>query len=209
MPNHHSTSRSLPFVSAFSPKERQLAERALGERQAQRKASNASRSQQASQIADRVERQLHSLLGAKTFAALREGLQQERLNLREAMQPPEGLKRDFSKQKAASKRKVDSLLRRLGASPARVKKIISSADAKFESAFLPDHRKVPSGFNLSRNLSKWSKLSPLHRFPSRGEYSNRWRTPTIRIDGSCSSRPSLASSSTRTSSLPTTSPPTG
>ncbi|HVS11629.1 MAG TPA: hypothetical protein VMS76_17295 [Planctomycetota bacterium] len=165
MPNHYSATRSLPLVTAFSPKERQLAEKALRKREAQGHASNASRAQKAYQIADNVERQLRNHLGLRKFAALRDGLRQERLALQDAMQPPKGLKRDFAKQRVAGRRRVDSLLRKLGASRAKVNKILSAADVKYESAFLPDHRKVASGFNLSKNLSKWSKLSPLHKFP--------------------------------------------
>lgn len=165
MPNTYSATRSLPFMMNFSPRERQTAERALGKREESGRSANQSRARKAEALIEGVDRQLHNLLGARKFVALREGLQQERLGLVELMQPPGGLKRDFVKQKAAGRKRADSLIRKLGINRAKVNKIISAADAKLESLLLPDHRKVATGFNLAGNLSKWTKLSPLHVFP--------------------------------------------
>jgi hypothetical protein len=165
MPNSYSASSSLPFLMNFSARERQAAERALSKREAARRSANQSRARKAELLVEGVQRQLHNLLGARKFAAMREGLQQQRLGFRDLMQPPAGLKRDYTRQRAASRKKADALLRKLGANPSKVNKIISAADAKFESAFLPDHRKVASGVSMNGNLAKWTKLSPLHAFP--------------------------------------------
>lgn len=165
MPHSYSTTRSLPFLTNFSTKDRQLAERAFSKQQEQRRKSNESRAQKADQLAEGVHRQLHNLLGARKYAALREGIQRERLAFRDLFQPPQGLNRDYAKQKKASKQRIDALLRKLGASRPKVRKIVSAADAKLEALLIPDDRKVVSGFNLPNNLSKWTKLSPLHNFP--------------------------------------------
>ena len=164
MPNTHSATRSLPFMMNFSPRERQTAEAAFKKRHDAGRSANQSRAGKVEAISDAVERQLHTVLGARKFEALREGLLQERLGLVELMQPPGGLKRDFVKVKAAGRKRADALIRKLGINRAKINRIISAADAKLESSLLPDHRKVASGFNLRGNLSKWQKLSPLHNF---------------------------------------------
>jgi hypothetical protein len=165
MPNHLSTTRRLPFLTNFSTKDRQIAERAFSKQQDQRRKANESRAQKADQLAEGVQRQLHNLLGARKVAILREGIQRERLAFRDLFQPPQGLNRDYTKQKKASKQRIDALLRKLGASRQKVRKIISAADAKLEALLIPDDRKVVAGFNLPNNLIKWTKLSPLHKFP--------------------------------------------
>jgi len=165
MPHSYSTTRSLPFLTNFSTKDRQAAERAFSKQDERRRKSNESRAQKADQLAEGVHRQLHNLLGARKYAALRQGIQRERLAFRDLFQPPQGLNRDYAKQHKASKQRIDALLRKLGANRPKVRKIVSAADAKLEGLLLPDDRKVVSGFNLPNNLSKWTKLSPLHNFP--------------------------------------------
>jgi hypothetical protein len=165
MPHSYSTTRSLPFLTNFSTKDRQAAERAFSKQDQQRRKANESRAQKADQLVEGVQRQLHNLLGARKFAQLREGIQRERLACRDLFQPPQGLNRDYAKQHKASKQRIDALVRKLGASRPKVRKIVSAADAKLEALLIPDDRKVVSGYNLRNNLSKWTKLSPLHHFP--------------------------------------------
>jgi hypothetical protein len=165
MPHSHFTTRSLPFLTNFLTKDRQAAERAFGKQEEQRRKTHESRAQQADQLAEGVQRQLHGLLGARKFAQLREGIQRERLALRDLFQPPQGLKRDYAKQHKASKQRIDALLRKLGASRQKLRRIVGAAEAKLEALLIPDDRKVVPGFNLPDNLSKWTKLSPLHKFP--------------------------------------------
>src|SRR5262245_30356489 len=109
MPNSYSATRSLPFLMNFSAPERKVTERALSKREAGRRTANQSRARKAELLIEGVQRQLHNLLGARKFAAMREGLQQQRLSFADLMQPPAGLKRDYTRQKAASRKKVDSL----------------------------------------------------------------------------------------------------
>lgn len=164
MPNSYSTARTLPFLTDFSTKHRQVAERAFSKQDEQRRKANESRGQKAEKHREAVHRQLHNLLGARKFAQLREGIQRERLAFRDLWQPPEGLTRDYAKHKKASKQRIDALLRKLGASREKLRKIGTAADAKLEALLFPDDRKVAQGFNLPKNLAKWTKLSPLHEF---------------------------------------------
>jgi hypothetical protein len=165
MPHSYSNTPHLPLLTNFSTKDRQIAERALSKQEDQRRKANESRAQKVEKQVEDVHCQLHNLLGARKFAQLREGIQSERLSFRDLFQPPHGLKRDYAKQKNASKRKIDALLRKLGANRSKLRKIVNTASAQLESLLSPDDRKVVAGFNLPNNLTKWTKLSPLHHFP--------------------------------------------
>jgi hypothetical protein len=165
MPNGHSTTRSFSFLTSFTTSDRQSAERAFAEQEDRRGKARDARARQAEQLDERVQRQVHNLLGARKFAELRHHIQAERLSFADLFQPPEGLKRDYDKQKKARKHKIDALLRTLGADRKKIKEIVRAADAKVEAMLPPDTRDVAQGFNLQNNLPKWAKLSPLHKFP--------------------------------------------
>ena len=166
MPNRYSGNARLPFLTGFSTRERRAAERALSTQEARRRKASDSLGRQTEQVVETVERRLRYLLGARKFAQLREEIQRERLAFSDFFQPPQGLKRDRATQKNASRRKVDALLRKLGARGPKVRKVISAANAKLEALLIPDDRKlVVPGYHLRNNLSKWTKLSPLHKFP--------------------------------------------
>lgn len=165
MSNCYSTKHNLPFLADFSPKDRAAAEKAISTCDEAHRKAGASRTQKTEALVESVRKQMHDLFGAKKFAALREGLVGERLAFADLFQPPQGLNRDYAKQKNVSKRKIDALLRKLGASRPKVGRIITAAQAELEALLIPDNRKVVAGFNLPNNFSKWTKLSPLHKFP--------------------------------------------
>ena len=97
MPNSYSTTRTLPFLPNVSPKDREVAERAFRKQEERRRKANESRGQKAEELADGVHRQLHNLLGVRKFAALREGIERERVAFRDLWQPPQGLNRRLRK----------------------------------------------------------------------------------------------------------------
>jgi hypothetical protein len=165
MPHRYSTTRSFPLLTSFSTRDRQLAERAFADQEDQRRKDGDARAQRIERLAEDVQRKVRNALGAREFAQVRDSIRAERAGFRESLEPPEGLKRDYQAQKSAGRRKVDSLLRKLGGSRTRVKEIVRAADAKHDAMVSPDHRQVASGFNLKRNFKKWAKLSPLHQFP--------------------------------------------
>lgn len=164
MPHRHSSTRSLPFSTDLSAKERQIAERAFSAQDEHRRRSNEARAAKAEHLVEGVQRKLFDLLGAKKFAQLREGIQCEHRALRDSLQPPHGLKRDYTKLHEASRRRIDALLRKLGASRPKASKLVDAAQAKLEALLTPDQRKLAAGYHLPNNLAKWSKLSPLHKF---------------------------------------------
>jgi hypothetical protein len=165
MLNCYYTTRTLPFLRDFSTEDRQAAERAFSQQEERQRKASESCGQKADKVVEDLRRQLYDLLGAQKLAELREGVKRERLTFRDLWQPPEGLDRDYAKHKEASKRKVDALLRKLGASPERLRKIGREFQEKLEKILSAADGKVVPGYNLPKNLDKWTSLSPLHQFP--------------------------------------------
>lgn len=163
MSHSHRTSSHLPFLSSFSNADRATAERALATRGTRRHRAAEARAAQAEQLVDDVQRRLRNLAGARAYTQFQADLQRERLAFRDLFQPPGGLTRDRAKQKAKSRRSVDALIRRLGASRSKVRAILSGAAAKFEGSAQTPHR--ATGYHLASHRGRWDKLSPLHRFP--------------------------------------------
>ena len=165
MPNCYCTTHTLPFLTDFSAKDRQLAEKAFSQQEERRRKDNESQQQKADKLVEDLCRQLGDLLGAKKLAELREGLRRERLTFRDLWQPPEGLDRDYAKQKKASQQKIGRLFRKLGASPEKLGNIGKEFQEKLEETLSAADGKVVKGYNLPRNLEKWMVLSQLHKFP--------------------------------------------
>jgi hypothetical protein len=164
MPSRNSTTRSFPFLDAFSPRDRRLAEGAFAAQEAKRRSDGEARAKRFEQLSEQVDRQLRNTLGAREFVELRDAIRAERRSFRDRLQPPEGLTRDYTKEKNAGRTRVAALLRRTG-SARKVQQILEAADAKRDALILPDDRRITSGFNLEKNFSKWAKLSPFHKFP--------------------------------------------
>jgi hypothetical protein len=164
MPSCYSTNRHLPFLNGFSTRDRNTAEKAFSEHEARKRKAAESRGRRADKIVEDMRGQLHNLLGARKFAQLHDGLQRERLAFRDLFQPPQGLNRDYAKHKKASKAKVDALLRKLGVSRERVRRIGRESDDKLRKILSAGRGKVVPGYNLKNNLKEWLELSPLHKF---------------------------------------------
>ncbi|MCK6447166.1 MAG: hypothetical protein L6Q99_12320 [Planctomycetes bacterium] len=157
--------RQLPFLESLAPKDRKRAERALESQAEKRRRAADSRATEIGRIVESVERRTHDLLGAKKLTQLRAGLACERLAFRDLWQPPKGLQRNYRKERLASEKRVDALMRKLGINRAKVRKVFEAADTKLQSLVLPDERKLARGYGVRDNFAKWSKLSPFHKFP--------------------------------------------
>src|SRR6186713_162993 len=114
---------SLTFRTDVPAKVRQLAEKAIRQQEERQRKADESRQRKVDALAGDLRRHLHDLLGAKGFAELREGIRRERLAFRDLWQPPEGLERDYGRQRKASQRKIDALVRKLGASPEKLREV--------------------------------------------------------------------------------------
>ncbi|HYE37530.1 hypothetical protein [Methylocaldum sp.] len=165
MPYCYRTTRNLPFLTDFSTKDRQLAETAFSQQEERRRKTDESRGQKADEIVEDFRRQLHDLLGANNLAVLREAMKRERIAFRDLWQPPVDLHREYRKENWARKERLNALLLELGTSAEQLRQLGSESNEKLRGILSAADGKVAPGYNLPKNLDKWTSLSPLHVFP--------------------------------------------
>jgi hypothetical protein len=165
MPTCDYTQRAFPFLSDFSTRDRRLADRAFNQQDLARRKASESSARLADEAVENLRRQLHDLVGTGRFADLTDALQRERLALRDLWQPPVEPGRDDVKQKAASRRKVDSLLRKLQVRRQDFQRIGGEFRERIEDILSDTDGTVNPGFHLPTHLETWTKLSPLHESP--------------------------------------------
>jgi hypothetical protein len=164
-PNCYDTARNLPFLTNFSAKDRELAQKAFSDQEGRRRKVNESRGQKADELIERLRRQLYDLLGAEKLADLREAMKHERFRFRDLWQPPVDLDLDYKEENKARKRRIDAFVRRLGTSPETLREIGIEFEQSLRDTLTDTEGKEAPGYNLPNNLDKWMKLSPLHKFP--------------------------------------------
>lgn len=156
------STRSLPFLADFTTAERQTAERALALTATRREKAAAAAGRRLDQYVESFQRQLHQLVGAKKFATLQGEIRRERAAFRDLWQPPEGLKRDYSKTRKQSAGRVAALFRAAGVNHARLAKLRRKASEAFVEHVAGDDIAGSVGYHLPKHLDRWTKLSPLH-----------------------------------------------
>ncbi len=157
--------RKMPFLANFKPEDRQRAEKAFEAYEERQRKAQETRREAADAIVAEARRQLGALLGGQKLAQLRQAMERERLAFRDLRQPPGGLNIDFAKENQARKARIDQLLKSLGASPDQLRMIGHATQEKLQAALSPVDGKVTPGFNLTRDLDQWKKLSPLNDRP--------------------------------------------
>ena len=165
MPTSSDTTRDFPFLTGFSTKDRQLAERAFNQQEERRRKAEEARARKADAVAEDLRRQVRDLLGAKQLAELRATIRHERLAFADLWQPPLDPDRDYAKSKQASRRKITALLHKLGASPEQVRPIGTEFRERLEEILSATDGTVAPGYNLPKHLDTWTSLSPLHKLP--------------------------------------------
>jgi hypothetical protein len=165
MASHDAVTRRLPFLRDFSARDRELANKAARQQEDRQRKTREARARKVEGAIESFRRRLHDLLGARRSAELREAIRRERLTFHDLLQPPGGLTRDPAKQKKASRKKIDGLLKKLGATPERVGKIIGEHTEALQEIHAAADGKVTPGFHLTSNLDKWRSLSPNHTLP--------------------------------------------
>ena len=156
---------SLPFLEGFSAKDRGVAEKSLARLEAKQLKSAASRARKAETILETFQGRLQDLAGAKKLTALRHAIEHERLGFRELWFPPQGLKRNYTKERRASLGRIDKLSRKLGINAAKVKRLQVECDEQLVEVFSRADGKVTTGFDLPKNFKTWSGLTPFHKLP--------------------------------------------
>jgi hypothetical protein len=149
-------------LSALSSKERQVAERAISEREAQRREAAEVLESDVTKIMDGLRRARQKLLGAEGLNELHRGLLAETRRFRESLQPPGGIGLDHDKQNNARKRRGNTLLKKLGATPEQMADAARPAEAQVRKLLEATDGKVTNGYYMPANLQRWVDLSPLH-----------------------------------------------
>lgn len=155
----------LPFVEGFSTKEREVAEKSLARLSAQQIKSAETRARKAEKILETFQGKFHDLLGAKKSATLRAAIASERLAFRELWSPPEGLQRNYNKEREASRLRIAKLAAKLGASSSKAKRLRATCNEQLVAVFSATDGKLTAGFDVAKNFEKWSTLTPFHKFP--------------------------------------------
>lgn len=165
MSDGYATKRNLPLLREFSPKDAQLAERALDQSEKRHRKAHDARAQQLNNALEDAHRQLRDLVGKKDWLSLRRTMREQRLASRVLMQPPEGLSRDFAQLNKTRRRRGDVLLRELGIDRQKLTRIGSLLRERVQEIVAPAVGKVAPGYYMPNNIAKWTDSSPLHRLP--------------------------------------------
>ncbi|WP_412816936.1 hypothetical protein [Micromonospora sp. MS34] len=145
----------------FPPQARRSAEAAAEERAQQLRSVTRKRGSKAAKLSVEASRRLRRLLGDDDWADLRELMRQERMTLRDLLQPPAGLASRCDKLNRTRKRKADAFLRSREVRRDAIVAIATDYHEALSGVFAADENASP-GFHLTNNLDRWLSLSPFH-----------------------------------------------
>jgi hypothetical protein len=146
----------------LSARERALAEEAQREREARRRETFDGLDREISKAMAGLRRAEQKLLGAGGLEELQRGLRAETRRFRESLQPPAGIGADADKENTARKRRGNSLLKKLGATPEQMADASRPVEEQVRKLLEATDGKTTKGYHLETNLQKWLDLSPLH-----------------------------------------------
>ncbi|WP_089014209.1 hypothetical protein [Micromonospora inositola] len=156
-----STCKAVRNFRQFPVEAQRSAEAAAEEREQRLRKITTKRSSKAAKLSAEASHRLRRLLGDDNWADLRELMQQERMTVRDLLQPPQGLESSYDKLNKARKRKADAFLRSRDVRRDAIVAIAEDYHEAMADVFAADGNISP-GFHLSNNLDKWLSLSPFH-----------------------------------------------
>lgn len=165
MPIRVDSSRSLPFVDAFPERDRKATEAAFARHDAGSRATFEARERVASKLVADFRSRTQALLGAKKVAVLRDAMARERLAFRDLWQPPIAEGRDYDRQDAARRRRVDAVLRKLGGDAAKLRAQGLAFDEQSRALATSGKAIAVPGYAMGANRDRWTNLSPHNRLP--------------------------------------------
>jgi hypothetical protein len=104
-------------------------------------------------------------VGKKDWSLVRRAMREQRVRLRDMLQPPEGIGRDYARLDKARKRKVDAVLKEIGISRMELIRIGAAFQERVQKVAPAANGNVVPGYYMPNNIAKWTDLSPLHRLP--------------------------------------------
>ena len=129
-----------------------------GRQRKQEKETTSALDRKAKAILEESRRLMRDLVGRKAYDDLRAAIRSERQALRDLLQPPEGLKRDFWADRRALKKKIDALLRKHGVSADKVKRIQADTRQKLGEVMASDWG---AGYSIAKQPHKFQELTGL------------------------------------------------
>jgi hypothetical protein len=159
MLNKSLASRRAARAATATTEVNAFADRAVARQEEQRREVEATLARKASRILEEGRRQAQAAVGKTRYAELRAKIHSERLALRELGQPPEGLKRDYQKDRNAAKRRIEAYLRGLGARGRRIEKIQQDTNARLRKLLATDSRRTGSGYSLAGPGDVWKHVT--------------------------------------------------
>ncbi|MET7806108.1 hypothetical protein [Micromonospora chersina] len=155
------TDRTVHNFRQFPVPARRSAEAAAEERDQRLQAVTKKRSRRAAKLSAGASQRLRRLLGDDDWAELRELMRQERMTVRDLLQPPEGLTTSYDAVNRARRRKAKAFLRSRDIRREAIVAIAADYHEALADVFVADENVGP-GFHLGHHLDKWLSLSPFH-----------------------------------------------
>ncbi|MET8310792.1 hypothetical protein [Micromonospora sp. NPDC005173] len=155
----HTTSQNLRH---FPVEAQRMADAAIQEREERLRTISNARNRKAAEVAAGASDRLRRLLGDDNWADLTTLMHQERLALRDLLQPPHGLESTFADLNEARKQKADAFLRARKVRRDELAEIREDYHEAMADVLAPVDAHVTPGFHLSSHLDRWLRLSPFH-----------------------------------------------
>ncbi|WP_422733588.1 hypothetical protein ACN26Y_24570 [Micromonospora sp. WMMD558] len=139
-----------------------MADASVDERAERRRTVIEDRNRKAAEVTAGAGDRLRRLLGDDNWSDLTTLMRQERLALRDLLQPPHGLTSRFDDLNQARKQKADAFLRARKIRRDELAEIREDYHEALADVLAPCDAHVSPGFHLADNLDAWLRLSPLH-----------------------------------------------
>ncbi len=165
MAEGYATKRNFALLRELSAADAQLAERSMDQDEKRRRKAHDARAKALESAHQDAHRRLRDLVGKKDWASLRRTLRDQRLEMRDLLQPPKGIGRDYTQLNTARKRKADALLRKLGVNRQKLIGIGATLREQVQKISAQVSGTVVPGYHTANNLDTWMNLTPLHRSP--------------------------------------------
>ncbi|GAA4572300.1 hypothetical protein GCM10023176_34950 [Micromonospora coerulea] len=145
----------------FPVEAQRSAQAAAEEREQRLRTIIKKRSGKAAKLSVEASHRLRRLLGDDNWTELRDLMRQERMTVRDLLQPPQGLESSYDSLNQARRRKAKAFLRSRDIRREAIVAIASDYHEAIADVFAADEN-ISRGFHLSNNLDKWLSLSPFH-----------------------------------------------
>jgi hypothetical protein len=152
----YSSERYKPFDPDISEEDRRLADEVSEDYDRRRLAEAETRNQEVQQIIDRANSEIHKLLGAENWLALRRRMRDEQINFHNLLQPPEGLTADYNELNAARVAAGQKFLDNIGVKSNDLRRVYKNAAVQIDE--LNPSLTVKPGVSIATHHRDWDLI---------------------------------------------------